>query len=52
MLDVMPKEPYFGKLLKFKELVITPHNASMSFNSREKMEIGSAKNLLNWIKKL
>ena len=51
MLDVMPKEPYFGKLLKFKELVITPHNASMSFNSREKMEIGSAKNLLNWIKK-
>ena len=50
MLDVMPEEPYFGKLLNHKEFVITPHNASMSFNSREKMEIGSANNLLNWVK--
>ena len=51
MLDVMPKEPYFGKLLNYKEFLITPHNASMSFDSRLKMEIGSAQNLINWIKK-
>ena len=51
MLDVMPEEPYFGKLLKHKEFVITPHNASMSFDSRDKMEVGSAKNLLRWLVK-
>lgn len=50
MLDVMPNEPYFGKLINFKEIIITPHNASMSYSSRKKMQEGSLKNLLNWVR--
>jgi D-3-phosphoglycerate dehydrogenase len=49
-LDVMPVEPYFGPLLKYKNCIITPHNASMSFTSRKNMELGSAKNLMNFFK--
>ena len=49
-LDVMPVEPYFGSLLKYKNCIITPHNASMSFTSRKNMELGSAKNLMNFFK--
>ena len=49
-LDVMPVEPYFGSLLKYKNCIITPHNASMSFTSRKDMEIGSTKNILNFYK--
>jgi D-3-phosphoglycerate dehydrogenase len=49
-LDVMPMEPYFGPLLKYKNCIITPHNASMSFTSRKNMELGSAKNLMNFFK--
>ena len=47
-LDVAPFEPYKGKLLKFKNCTFTPHNGSMSFNSRNKMENGSIDNLINF----
>ena len=47
-LDVAPIEPYKGKLLKFKNCTFTPHNGSMSFNSRNKMENGSIDNLINF----
>lgn len=50
MLDVMPVEPYFGNLIKNKNIVITPHNASMSYDSRVAMEKGSINNILNWVK--
>lgn len=51
MLDVMPTEPYFGSLHKYKEIVITPHNASMSETSRKNMILGSVNNLLEWVRK-
>ena len=34
--------------LKFKNCTFTPHNGSMSFNSRNKMENGSIDNLINF----
>ena len=49
-LDVMPVEPYFGRLLKYKNCIITPHNASMSYTSRKNMELGSTKNIINFFK--
>ena len=36
------------QLLKFKNCTFTPHNGSMSFNSRNKMENGSIDNLINF----
>ena len=49
-LDVMPQEPYYGTLLRYKNCIITPHNASMSYNSRKDMEVGSVNNILNFFK--
>ena len=49
-LDVMPVEPYFGSLLKYKNCIITPHNASMSYTSRKEMELESTKNIMNFFK--
>ena len=51
-LDVMPQEPYYGTLLRYNNCIITPHNASMSYNSRKDMEVGSVNNILNFFKKL
>ena len=39
----------FSKIFKNNKVIVT---ASMSFDSRLKMDIGSAQNLLNWIKKI
>ena len=50
-LDVMPQEPYYGKLLRYNNCIITPHNASMSYNSRKDMEVGSINNILKFFKK-
>jgi lactate dehydrogenase-like 2-hydroxyacid dehydrogenase len=47
-LDVMSKEPYYGPLLKFENVSITPHNASMSFQSRKKMVEGTIQNIINF----
>ena len=49
-LDVTPIEPYKGNLLKYKQCIITPHNGSMSFNSRRKMENGSINNIINFFR--
>ena len=45
MLDVTQQEPYSGPLLKFDNCIITPHNASMSNESRRKMVEGTLKNI-------
>ena len=38
-LDVFEKEPYFGKLSKLKNVVMTPHIGSYSKEIRLKMEL-------------
>ena len=37
-LDVFQKEPYYGKLLKLKNILLTPHISSYSIETRSKME--------------
>ena len=49
-LDVTCKEPYSGPLLKFDNLMITPHNSSMSFQSRARMVNDTIKNISKFYK--
>ena len=50
-LDVTCKEPYAGPLLNFDNVSITPHNASMSSQSRKKMVDGTINNIKKFYKK-
>ena len=50
-LDVFNKEPYFGKLLKLKNTILTPHIASHTQKTRDDMEIEAVKNLIDFYNK-
>jgi len=50
-MDVFPTEPYRGKLLHFDNVVLTPHVATLTKESRLEMEIQSTQNLLNYLTK-
>ena len=45
-LDVFNEEPYSGSLLKYKNVVTTPHVGSYAREVRIKMELEAAKNLI------
>ena len=45
-LDVFPNEPYTGKLLDFPQVVMTPHVASNTNESRQQMEIEAIRNMI------
>jgi D-3-phosphoglycerate dehydrogenase len=45
-MDVFPKEPYHGKLIEFDNVVLTPHLATLTKESRLEMEIQATQNLL------
>jgi D-3-phosphoglycerate dehydrogenase / 2-oxoglutarate reductase len=45
-LDVFPEEPYGGRLIEFDNVVLTPHIATLTKESRLQMEIEATKNLL------
>ncbi|HXW99398.1 MAG TPA: NAD(P)-dependent oxidoreductase, partial [Methanomicrobiales archaeon] len=45
-LDVFPSEPYTGKLLRFPQLVATPHVASNTVETRREMEMEAVENLI------
>ena len=45
-LDVFSTEPYRGKLLGFNNVVATPHIAGYTKETRSKMELEAAKNLI------
>ncbi|MHB8163415.1 MAG: NAD(P)-dependent oxidoreductase [Methanoregula sp.] len=45
-LDVFPNEPYTGRLLGFPQVVMTPHVASNTDESRQQMEIEAIKNMI------
>ena len=45
-LDVFAEEPYCGKLRELNNVILTPHCASNTIESREKMEIEALNNLL------
>jgi D-3-phosphoglycerate dehydrogenase / 2-oxoglutarate reductase len=46
-LDVVSSEPYKGPLLEYPQVVITPHIASNTAESRQQMEIEAVENMLN-----
>ena len=51
-LDCFKNEPYFGKLSKLKNIILTPHIASNTVECRELMEIESSKNIFESIKNI
>jgi len=51
-LDVFPSEPYTGKLLGFPQVIVTPHVASNTGESRSLMEMEAADNLIQYLKEV
>jgi len=45
-LDVFLKEPYSGTLLKYSQVIVTPHVASNTAESRSQMESEAVKNII------
>jgi len=51
-LDCFKNEPYYGKLSKLKNIILTPHVASYTNETRQLMEIESSKNIFESIKNI
>lgn len=49
-LDVFPEEPYHGKLRELDNVVLTPHVATLTKESRLQMELEAAMNLIHFLK--
>lgn len=49
-LDVFPEEPYAGKLCELDTVVLTPHIATLTKESRAEMELEAILNLINFFK--
>ena len=49
-LDVFPNEPYKGPLLSYDNVVLTPHIATLTSESRLQMEIEATNNLIQELK--
>jgi phosphoglycerate dehydrogenase-like enzyme len=48
-LDVFSVEPYTGPLLKYPQVIVTPHVSSNTTESRDQMETDAMDNLLTAI---
>ena len=48
-LDVYVNEPYFGELIKFDSVVLTPHIATLTKESRLEMEVEATRNVLDFL---
>lgn len=46
-LDVFPMEPYNGKLLKYHQVIVTPHVASNTIESRQQMEMEAVEHIVD-----
>lgn len=46
-LDVFPDEPYAGPLTKFPQVILSPHVATLTVESRSEMELQATRNLLD-----
>src|SRR3989338_6781910 len=49
-LDVFQEEPYSGKLTELDNVILTPHIATLTEQSRLQMEVQSIKNLISYFK--
>ena len=50
-LDVFPQEPYLGVLLSNEKVILTPHQATLTQETRLAMEIAATQNAIKFIKK-
>ncbi len=50
-LDVFSEEPYKGNLCSLENVVLTPHIATLTYESRLQMEIEATKNIIEFFKK-
>jgi D-3-phosphoglycerate dehydrogenase len=48
-LDVTQTEPYHGPLLEYPQVIITPHIASNTYESRKEMEIEAINNIIRYL---
>jgi D-3-phosphoglycerate dehydrogenase len=48
-LDVFPVEPYEGPLTKAPNTILTPHQATLTYETRAEMEAEAVENLLNFL---
>ena len=48
-LDCFSKEPYKGKLLKLKNITLTPHIGTFTHETRDQMEEKALNNLCKYI---
>ncbi len=46
-LDVFPTEPYTGELLKYPQVIVTPHVASNTIESRQQMEMEAVEHIID-----
>lgn len=46
-LDVFPMEPYNGELLKYPQVIVTPHVASNTIESRQQMEMEAVEHIID-----
>ena len=46
-LDVFSTEPYKGELLKYFQVIVTPHVASNTIESRQQMEMDAVEHIIN-----
>ena len=49
-LDVFPEEPYNGKLCELDNIILTPHIATLTIESRVQMELDATSNLIDFFK--
>ena len=49
-IDSFQREPYFGPLTEFEQVILTPHVGSYSIECRRSMEMESVQNLINGFK--
>lgn len=48
-LDVYSKEPYQGPLCDFNQVILTPHSATLTFETRSAMEIQCVENAIGFL---
>ena len=47
-LDVFPHEPYTGPLLECDGVIVTPHQATLNYETRVDMEIHAVENIIEF----
>ncbi|MEI6638435.1 MAG: hypothetical protein FDX02_09090 [Chlorobium sp.] len=48
-LDVFPQEPYAGPLCDFEQVILTPHSATLTVETRASMELLCVKNAIGFL---